>query len=155
MGASSRDNMRGGPVTRDRARQLRRNMTDAERLLWRNLRRATLGWHFRRQFPIPPHIVDFACLEARLIVELDGGQHAISGKDVRRDETLRRQGWRLLRFWNNEVFENRAGVLQKISDTLGPWPSVYPHPFPPPQAGEGVHTAASRFVSPPPQAGEG
>ncbi len=65
------------------------------------------------------------------------------------------QGWRLLRFWNNEVFENRTGVLQKISDTLGPWPSVYPHPDPPPPAGEGVPASAVQLISPPPLAGEG
>src|SRR5215213_446414 len=82
---SSRTDMRGGPGMRDRARQLRRNMTDAEQLLWRELRRGGLGWRFRRQFPIPPYVVDFACIEAWLIVELDGGQH-VAAKDNRRDE---------------------------------------------------------------------
>ena len=137
VGVSSRDDMRGGSATRDRARQLRRNMTDAERLLWRELRRNTLGWRIRRQFPIPPYIVDFACIEARLIIEIDGGQHARPCEHERRDEILRGQGWRMLRFWNNEIFENRAGVLRVIAETLGPWPSVYPHPNPPPLAGEG------------------
>ena len=140
---------------RGRARSLRRNMTDAEQLLWRELRRNALGWRFRRQFPVPPYIVDFACIEARLIIEIDGGQHAIAGEHDRRDNRLRQQGWRLLRFWNNEVFENRTGVLQKISDTLGPWPSVYPHPDPPPPAGEGVPASAVQLISPPPLAGEG
>jgi very-short-patch-repair endonuclease len=149
VGASSRDNMRGGQTTRYRARQLRRDMTDAERLLWRELRRAALGWRFRRQVPIPPYIVDFACIEARLIVELDGGQHAAPGEHDCRDKRLRRRGWRVLRFWNNEVFENRAGVLQTITDALGPWPSVYPHPNPPPPAGEGVSASASQPMSPP------
>jgi very-short-patch-repair endonuclease len=141
--------MRGGVALRDRARGLRRSMTDAEQALWRELRRASLGWRFRRQFAIPPYIVDFACLEARLIVEADGGQHAVSEADGRRDAYLRRHGWRILRFWNNDILANRAGVLQRIADALGPWPSVYPHPGPPPQAGEGVGD------SPPPLAGEG
>src|SRR5215213_6293447 len=92
--------MRGGPALRDRARQLRSNMTDAELLLWRELRRGAFGWRFRRQFPIPPYIADFACVEARLIIELDGGQHAAAGGDMPRDGVLRRRGWRVVRFWN-------------------------------------------------------
>jgi primosomal protein N' (replication factor Y) len=111
-------------------------MTDAERLLGRELHRAALGWRFRRQFPIPPYIVDFAWIEARLIVEADGGQHGLR-VDRDRDGALRAKGWRVLRFWNNEIFENRRGVLQDIAEALGPWPATYPHPSPPPQAGEG------------------
>ncbi|MGE3283175.1 MAG: endonuclease domain-containing protein [Alphaproteobacteria bacterium] len=130
-------------------------MTDAERLLWQDLRRGSFGWRFRRQFPIPPYIVDFACIEARLVVEIDGGQHATSITDAGRDEMLRWHGWRVLRFWNSEVFENRTGVLQAITDALGPWLSVYPHPSPPPQAGEGVRASIPQSKSPPPLAGEG
>ena len=136
--SSSREDMRGGLPKRNQARNLRRNMTEAERVLWRELRRDGLGWRFRRQFPIPPYIADFACLEARLVVEADGGQHNRPGDHDRRDADLRAQGWRVLRFWNNEIFANRPGVLQTIAEALGPWPSVYPHPGPPPQAGEGV-----------------
>src|SRR4051794_5736335 len=145
----ARENGGGGGATRARAGQLRQSMTDAERLLWRELRRKTLGWRFRRQFPVPPYIVDCACIEARLIIEIDGGQHGAASDDAHCDDRLRRQGWRVLRFWNNEVFENRLGVLQAIADALGPWPSVYPHPGPPPQAGEGVPASTSRPKFPP------
>ena len=110
---SSRENMRGGLPKRNQARNLRRNMTDAEQALWRELRRNRFGWRFRRQFPIPPYIVDFACLEARLIVEADGGQHAQPSDHDRRDAALRAEGWRVLRFWNNDILENRAGVLRQ------------------------------------------
>jgi primosomal protein N' (replication factor Y) len=116
---------------------LRRNMTRAEQMLWRELRRNNIGWRFRRQYPVPPYIVDFACVEARLIIEADGGQHSEPGEHDRRDELLRRANWRVLRFWNNEILGNRAGVLQTIAEALRPWPAIYPHPNPPPQAGEG------------------
>jgi very-short-patch-repair endonuclease len=149
--------MRGGLPMLSRARDLRRNMTDAEQALWRELRRDSLGWRFRRQFPISPYIADFACIEARLIVEVDGGQHSRLDDHDRRDTTLRRKGWRVLRFWNNDVLENRTGVLQTIAEVLGPRPSS-PHPDPPPQAGEGASAdlAPTPVVkSPPPRAGEG
>ena len=113
-------------------------MTDTERILWRELRRSRFGWRFRRQFPIPPYIADFACVEARIIVEADSGQHNQPGEHDRRDAALRAQGWRVLRFWNNEILENRAGVLERIVEALGPWSSIFPHPNPPPQTGEGV-----------------
>jgi len=105
-----------------RVRILRRNTTDAEWMLWRGLRDQQLGWRFRRQHPIPPYIVDFACLEARLVVEADGGQHALDGEHALRDEELRRKGWRVLRFWNNDILENPTGVLQTIVSALGPPP---------------------------------
>jgi very-short-patch-repair endonuclease len=151
---SSRGNMRGGLPMRDRARKLRGNTTDAEQALWRELRRSRLGWRFRRQFPVTPYVVDFACLEARLIVEADGGQHARPGDHDRRDGALRAKGWRVLRFWNDEILANRPGVLQTIAEALGPWPSRYPHPDPPPPAGEGDSAVASA-ISPPPLAGKG
>ena len=135
-----RTNMRGGRPIKSRARRLRSNLTEAERALWRELRHRQLGFRFRRQFPIPPYIVDFACLEARLIVEVDGGQHSRPGDHDRRDATLQRKGWCVLRLWNNEVLENLSGVLEKIADTLGPR-STDPHPDPPPLAGEGVLVA--------------
>ena len=150
-----RIDMRGGSAIKDRARKLRGNLTDAERVLWRELRQHQLGWRFRRQFPVPPYVVDFVCIEARLIVEVDGGQHACPGEHERRDARLRAQGWRILRFWNNDVLANRAGVLQTIADALGPPPGQYPHPNPPPPAGEGVSTPALQSASPPRQAGEG
>src|SRR5215469_16249389 len=89
--------MRGGGPIKKQARKLRGNMTEAERVLWRELRKYSLGWRFRRQFPIPPYIVDFACVEARLIVEADGGQHGLPGDHDVSDRELQRQGWRVLR----------------------------------------------------------
>jgi very-short-patch-repair endonuclease len=127
--------MRGGRGPKERARALRANMTDTERALWRELRNRRLGGRFRRQFPIPPYVVDFACIEGRLIVEADGGQHARPGDHDNRDSELRRQGWRVLRFWNNDILTNRTGVLQAIMEALG---EQNPHPNPPPLAGEGV-----------------
>jgi len=101
------------------ARELRRNLTDAESLLWRELRMRTLGVKFRRQVPIGSYIVDFACLQRRLIIELDGGQHLESAADAERDRWLRTQGFRVLRFWNNDVFRNLQGVLETIAGHLG------------------------------------
>jgi very-short-patch-repair endonuclease len=118
----SKRNMRGGKKASERARDLRRNATDAERVLWQLLRHNQVGRRFRRQFVIAPYIVDFACPEAHLIVEADGGQHAEPGADDRRDALLRSEGWRILRFWNNEILENRSGVLQRIVDSLGQSP---------------------------------
>jgi very-short-patch-repair endonuclease len=113
-------------------------MTDAERTLRRELRKNGLGGRFRRQFPIPPSIVDFACLQARPIVEADGGQPARPGEHDPRDRELRRRGWRILHFWNNDILANRAGVLQVIADALGPLADQSPHSNPPPRAGEGA-----------------
>ena len=115
-------------------------MTDVEQALWRELRKYRLGWRYRRQFPIPPYIVDFACVEARLIVEADGGQHARPDDHKQRDRELQRRGWRVLRFWNNEILANRRGVLRTIVEMLGPPRERNPHPSPPPHAGEGVPT---------------
>jgi len=109
-----------------RVRRLRRDTTEAERVLWHELRLGRLGWRFRRQHAIPPYIVDFACLEARLVVEADGGQHALAGEHELRDEELRRKGWRILRFWNNDILENRNGVIETIAAALGSAPSPRP-----------------------------
>src|SRR5258708_21661086 len=122
-----------------RARSLRQNPTEAERRLWRALReRQVQGLRFRRQHPIPPYVVDFACLEAQLVIEVDGGQHSASPTDERRSAYLSKLGWRVLRFWNNEVLENMAGVLEKII-------AECPHPVPPPplRAGEGARGHAA------------
>ncbi len=103
-----------------RARQLRAAMTDAERLLWRCLRMRRLGGHrFRRQVPVGPYIADFACLAARLVVEVDGGQHAGAHHDRRRDEYLRAQGFRVLRFWNHDVLGNPEAVCEVVLAALG------------------------------------
>jgi len=117
------------------ARSLRKNQTDAERKLWRRLRaRELCGFKFRRQYPIAPYIVDFICVEKRLIVEIDGGQHATMTEiDNTRTEFLNARGYRVLRFWNNEVLQQLDAVLAKIFDSL-----THPHPNPLPQAGEGI-----------------
>jgi len=133
----NRADMRGGSTLKNRARTLRGNMTHPERALWNELRDYKLGWRFRRQFPIPPYIVDFACIEARLIIEVDGGQHARPGDHYLRDGELQREGWRVLRFWNNEILSNPQGVLRTIAEMLGPPLDQSPHPDPPPLAGEG------------------
>lgn len=102
------------------ARRLRKTMTDAEQALWRHLRgRQLAGFRFRRQVPIGRYIVDFACLDVGLIVEVDGGQHEINrDDDAIRDAWLVKEGYRVLRFWNNDVLSNREGVLLRISDAL-------------------------------------
>ena len=97
------------------ARQLRRHMTDAEQLLWRHLRRRQLaGYRFRRQHPVGPYIVDFACIECGLVIEVDGGQHQDSTTDRQREDALRRRGFEVLRFWNNDVLECIEGVCDVI-----------------------------------------
>jgi very-short-patch-repair endonuclease len=98
------------------SRSLRKRQTEAENLLWRHLRKKQLeGLKFRRQHPIGNYIVDFVCLEKQLILEIDGGQHAIEiDKDRDRDQWLMAEGYRILRFWNNEGFENLTSVLETI-----------------------------------------
>jgi len=93
-------------------------MTDAERLLWSRIRAKQLGVKFRRQQPIENYIVDFVCFEQKLIIELDGGQHFESERDTKRDDFLRASGYRILRFWNNEVMRNIVGVLVVIRDKI-------------------------------------
>jgi very-short-patch-repair endonuclease len=116
------------------ARELRKSMTDAERKLWRGLRMRQLHGHkFRRQFPIGAYIVDFVCLDARLIIEVDGGQHADDEYgDADRDTWLRLQNFRVLRYWNNQVLNELDAVLQDIARSLGDVSSLSPHPPIPP-----------------------
>jgi very-short-patch-repair endonuclease len=103
----------------ENARKLRKSMTDAERAMWRLLRdRRLSGWRFRRQEPIDRYVVDFICFEARLVLEIDGGQHFESEADKRRDAYLQAQGLRVLRFWNNDVLSNREGVQRIILEAL-------------------------------------
>ena len=103
---------------RSNARALRTNMTDAERKLWYRLRAHRFnGAPFRRQVPIGPFIADFVCLQARVIIEVDGGQHGMES-DAVRDAWFARQGFRVLRFWNNDVHSNFDGVMQVIADAL-------------------------------------
>jgi very-short-patch-repair endonuclease len=97
------------------ARRLRRDMTEAEDRLWRELRSRRLDRiKFRRQVPIGSYIADFACLDARLIVEIDGSQHAETHRDVVRDAELKRRGFRILRFWNDDVLKDINGVCGTI-----------------------------------------
>ncbi|MBI4054420.1 MAG: endonuclease domain-containing protein [Candidatus Doudnabacteria bacterium] len=99
------------------ARQLRNNMTDAEKMLWYFLRFKNLNsYKFRRQQPIGKYVVDFVCFQNKLIIEIDGGQHVENKQqDMIRDRWLEKQGFKVLRFWNNEVLENRDEVVVKIA----------------------------------------
>jgi very-short-patch-repair endonuclease len=118
----------------ERARALRSEMTEAENRLWQMLRsRQTERYRFRRQVPIGPFIADFVCHEARLIVEIDGGQHDPSSElQKRRTWFLESEGYRVLRFWNNEVLDNPGGVQTAIAEDLR---RAHPHPHPPPSRG--------------------
>ena len=104
----------------ERARELRKNQTDAERTLWNHLRdRRFEGYKFRRQRPVGRYIVDLTCLEERLIIEVDGGQHSVQELyDSERDEWLKSQGYRVLRFWNNQVLNDIEAVKDAILATL-------------------------------------
>lgn len=128
------------PVLKHRARGMRTLPTDAERRLWQYLRNSQLGgWRFRRQHPIPPYILDFACLEVCLAVEVDGGQHADSGYDDARTAFLTERGWRVLRFWNTDVLRNPEGVAANVLEALGGHRNAdtCPHPDLPPLGGGG------------------
>lgn len=124
---------------RENARRLRGAMTDAERKLWLALRAHRLdGLSFRRQVPVGAYIVDFMCHEARLIVEVDGGQHADSVVDQRRDAWLASAGYRVLRFWNNDVLGNLDGVLSEIVNAArSTKPTPLPAAAPPPSSSRG------------------
>jgi len=120
------------------AAPLRRTATDAEQALWRELRARGLGGHkFRRQWTIGPFIADFCCVERGLIVEADGSQHSPE-EDRARTVYLRAQGFRIVRFWNNDVLSNMDGVLTVILDCLGDPKAEDPRPNPLPRAGEGA-----------------
>lgn len=110
-------------------------MTDAERALWRMLRHRLIeNYRFRRQVPIGPYIADFACHEAKLIIEVDGGQHDPDlEQEQRRTAFLQSQGYHLLRFWNNEVLQNPDGVHAMVLATLAR--RHHPHPTLPHQGG--------------------
>jgi very-short-patch-repair endonuclease len=101
------------------AKKLRSNMTDAEQRLWYRLRGHRFdNVKFKRQVPIGPYIVDFACLNRNLILEIDGGQHADNERDRRRDQWLQAQGFHVLRFWNNDVLKQTNSVLEMIAQAL-------------------------------------
>jgi very-short-patch-repair endonuclease len=119
-----------------RARELRGSSTDAERLLWARLRNRQIeGLKFRRQVPLLGFYADFYCESANLVVELDGGQHAVrTDRDQNRTDVLRAAGIQVLRFWNNDVLGNIEGVLAEIVAIIK---GATPHPVPLPQ-GEGT-----------------
>jgi very-short-patch-repair endonuclease len=121
-------------LANERARYLRRNRTDAEKRLWSQLRNLKQqGFKFRQQAPIDSFIVDFVCLSARLIVEVDGATHGTveeRQRDAQRQRYLEEQGLRVARFSNGDVTENLTGVMDQIVHLL-----EHPHPFPSPQGG--------------------
>ena len=111
-----------------RSRELRNNPTDAERRLWRAIcNRQLNGVRFNRQVPIGPFICDFVARTPKLIIEVDGGQHAIeAAADIRRTRFLEERGFRVIRFWNNEVLENIEGVVEAVVQALKNMPSPTP-----------------------------
>ena len=142
-GGSMRDKASRRKDTRvPHARRLRRYATDAERKLWRGLRElASKRAHFRRQATIGPYFADFACHTSRLVIELDGGHHGDgvqANRDAERDAFLRNNGYRVLRFWNNDVMQNMDGVLSVISEAIQRASPPTPDPSPPLRGGRGI-----------------
>lgn len=126
------------------ARSLRRDGTEAERRLWRALRECGLPWKFRRQHPIGRRIADLACPACKLVTELDGGQHDTQRTaDAARSAEIEAHGYRVIRFWNNEVIDNLAEVLQSIRAALEGPP---PHPAPLRPVGRRGRIGATRDV---------
>jgi very-short-patch-repair endonuclease len=119
-------------VLRKHAKRMRSEQTPGEHRLWQILRAKRLASvKFKRQVPIDGYIVDFACLQQRLIIEVDGGQHNESARDALRDAYLKSRGFNVLRFWNDEIFNNEEGVLQTVLAALDT-----PLPNPSPAEGE-------------------
>jgi very-short-patch-repair endonuclease len=134
----SRERGRRISKLRTRAKTMRSQPTDAEHRLWQILRaKRFAGYKFRKQVPLDFYIVDFVCFARRLIVELDGGQHADSITDIHRDAYLKAQGFRVLRIWNDELFTNEEGVMTSILNAL----QMPPLPNPSPARGEGLNGA--------------
>jgi very-short-patch-repair endonuclease len=100
------------------ARRLRSEPTEAERRLWKHLRASQLGVQFTRQFPVGGYVVDFACRRLKLVIELDGGQHAENPADSERTRIIEAHGYDVLRFWNNVVLANIDGVLIRIAEAI-------------------------------------
>jgi very-short-patch-repair endonuclease len=120
-----------GGRTKVGAKTLRKRLTDAERLLWTYLRAKQLeGLKFRRQEPIGKYIADFACHEKRMVIEVDGRQHSTNKeRDRERDNWFKEQGYKVLRFWNNKVLTNIAGVLEVIRENCLSHPPLNPLPI--------------------------
>jgi very-short-patch-repair endonuclease len=128
-----------------KAKRLRKDMTDAERRLWSALRNSQLASaKFRRQQPIGPYVADFVCQDRQLIIEADGGQHALTGADQRRTAFLESKGYRVLRIWNNDILTNLDGVAQVIAAALStPHPARASRESPSPSRGEGFSGASN------------
>lgn len=117
--------MTANPYLLHRAKSMRSSPTPAEAVIWQHIRAGRFnGAKFKRQQPIGNYIADFVCLAEKLVIEVDGGQHNGSSSDAARDAWFAGQGFRVLRFWNNEVGENLEGVLQRIREAVTPSPSV-------------------------------
>jgi very-short-patch-repair endonuclease len=133
------------------ARSLRLRMTDAERKLWFALRdRRFVDFKFRRQVPVGPFIADFICYRARVVIEVDGGQHAESSRDAKRDRWFAANDFQVGRFWNNDVLSNLEGVLTALLDALrkrAPHPARAARVRPSPARGEGFEPAARGVLS--------
>jgi very-short-patch-repair endonuclease len=104
------------------AKVMRKNLTKAEAVIWSKIKGKNLnGHHFRRQHPIGPFIADFACVEGKVVIEIDGGTHMTSegiAKDARRTHFLESEGWHVVRVWNNQVYENRDGILRALDEIV-------------------------------------
>ena len=138
--SDSRERGRRVSKLRDRAKGMRSQPTEAEHRLWQVLRAHRFsGYKFKRQVPIDFYIADFVCFAARLIIELDGGQHLGSATDVKRDAFLRSQGFRVVRIWNNDLLTNEEGVAELILSAL----RSPPLPNPSPGRGEGLNGVAN------------
>ena len=138
--SDSRERGRRISKLRSRAKEMRSQPTEAEHRLWQLLRAHRFsGYKFKQQVPLDYYIVDFICFAQRLIVEVDGGQHAESEHDARREAYLQAQEFRVLRFWNNDIFENEEGVGELILSAL----RSPPLPNPSPARGEGLNGASN------------
>ena len=132
----------------ENSRQLRKNMTPQEKRLWSAIRnRQFFGYRFRRQFPIGQYIVDFICREKKIIIEIDGGQHKEDIKiyyDNKRTEYLTTEGYKVIRFWNNEIDKNLVGVYEKLKEVFNVTDTVTP-PQPSP-SGAGADFVAGKDI---------
>ena len=138
--SDSRERGRRISKLRGRAKEMRSAQTEAEHRLWQLFRAHHFAsYKFRGQVPLDFYIADFVCFAHRPIIELDGGQHAESTSDKRRDTYLKRQGFRVLRIWNNDLFENEEGVAELILSAL----RSPPLPNPSPARGEGLSGASN------------
>lgn len=146
------------PGMKENARDMRLKPTDAERKLWYKLRELNAqGYHFRRQAPFRSYILDFVEHSAKIVIELDGSQHGLPGqsrKDEIRDQTLARENYRVLRFFNSDVNENIEGVVEAIARQLTPTPHPPRSARRPPHKGEVKKTLPRKGLRAPPKKGE-